>query len=503
MAVEVLNEEDGPPGHRPKFKPNSGWWPDLNATQVPIFNDAALFMLVCGEKGSGKSWACAHKTIRHCYENFNALQLIVAPSARIGSEGVWTDLDTRILPEWKRGIGLEYTAARLDPMTKDRHRWIANMHGGWSKLLLVSIPYGTMVDSRVRGIVPSSAYVEELTNCDSEEYLTRIASQLGRKHGIQGPQQFVASCNPKGKKHWVYRKWFVENVSDPRWKAYHVPIKENLSRLPEQYFATLKSIWRTDPVEYERLIKGIWIDRPSGTAIFRIYFSHAAHVMGNPLTGEGLIPDTRYPIIVGYDPGPVNFCVTFMQLVPTLDKGPVYIVFDEINLVGQPMAFEKVVERIVEKMDQWNKRLDKNMQYEHIAPQDAFSHIRPSGSVDAKVIQNAAKGRIRLKACPRNNNSVPSRVRMTATLLQTGNLFISATCKGTIDMFDNLEAEKVKEDDFDPLSGFMPKRSPFLHPFDSLSYPIYYYAAHPSRANLTPQKIAPAVYRGGERRVFA
>ena len=115
-----------------KPKPVSDWYPDLNPTQEKIFNDPSKYVLGYGEKGSGKTIGFAHKLTRHAYEENNALVLILAPSIRTGAEGIWHDLDTLVLPQWEEGIGLEYTSSKLDPNTKDRHRWIRNRFGGWS-----------------------------------------------------------------------------------------------------------------------------------------------------------------------------------------------------------------------------------------------------------------------------------------------------------------------------------------------------------------------------------
>ena len=82
--------------------------PDLNPTQLKIFNDPAENILGHGEKGSGKSIGFGHKAIRHAYENAGALVLIITPMIRTGNEGIWHDLETFMLPEWREGMGLEY-----------------------------------------------------------------------------------------------------------------------------------------------------------------------------------------------------------------------------------------------------------------------------------------------------------------------------------------------------------------------------------------------------------
>ena len=208
--VEALAGFEAAPRPEPE---QTEWYPDLNETQQKIFNDNARFILGYGEKGSGKTIGFAHKLTRHLYEEENALVLIIAPSIRTGAEGIWHDLDTLVLPQWEEGINLEYTASKLDPNTKDRHRWVMNRFGGWSKMLLVSIPYAAAVETRIKGPAPSHVYVDELTQCDGVEYFRYPAAQLGRRRGIRGPQQFCASCNPEGPSHWVYKQFF-EDILD-------------------------------------------------------------------------------------------------------------------------------------------------------------------------------------------------------------------------------------------------------------------------------------------------
>lgn len=87
-----------------------------------------------------------------------------------------------------------------------------NRYGGWSKLLLMSIMYSSQVEGRVKGPAPSGVYIDEITNCDGLEYYTYPAAQLGRRRNIAGPQQFCASCNPKGPSHWVYKLFMGHGI---------------------------------------------------------------------------------------------------------------------------------------------------------------------------------------------------------------------------------------------------------------------------------------------------
>ena len=452
----------------------AGWSPDLNPTQQKIFDDESKFILGYGEKGSGKSIGFAHKIIRHAYENDNALVLVIAPSMRTGSEGIWFDLETLVMPQWKDGISLEYTASKLDPNTKDRHRWVRNRHGGWSKLLLMSIPYPSQVQTRVKGPAPSMVYIDELTNCDGIEYFTYTSAQLGRRRGIEGPQQFCASCNPEGPSHWVYKLFWETHKGEAGFAVHHVPISENKARLPEGYVEHLVSVFKGDPVETARLIHGEWIDRPTGEGLFKEYYIPAIHLKGSAKTGAGLVPIKGFPIFVGYDLGQVFSSVTMLQVIPTKTK-IVWIVFDEIDHLGEKILYKKLAWEIIERMRFWRTKVGYQFQFRHISDDSAVNQWRPgSGSYDAweleKEYAKALTGQndlksVKIEGCDKGSGSVSARVRMLQGKLFQEEVFISALCPNSEKMLMGLESDKA-----DPST---PKRSKFIHKFDSLTYPMF------------------------------
>jgi hypothetical protein len=475
-------DEPPPPITGPPAPTNKDFYPDLNPTQDLIFNDPRNFILGYGEKGSGKSIGFGHKLVRHAYENENALVLIITPSIRTGSDGIWYDLSSLILPQWRDGFGLEYTDSKLDPLTKDRHRWIRNRFGGWSKLLLISIPYAEAVENRIKGPAPSLVYIDELTNCNGKEYMQFTAAQLGRRRGIAGPQQFLASCNPDGPSHWVYKAFWqdcedLENgvegpdgvKRDKDYAVYHVPIQENIHRLPPGYVDRLMKVFRGDEVEMQRLIHGAWIDRPTGEGLFRTYFRPKLHVRGDAFRGQGLLPVPGFPIQVGYDLGQVYNSVTFEQIVPTRDKTLV-LVFDEIDYLKTRILYKTLTLEILERMRYWRTRLGYEFKFQHIADESAVNQWRPGGegSYDAWDIERFSqdkegKPQIKIVGCPKGKGSVASRIQMVRLKLFQEELLVSDTCKNTKEMFLHLEEDEKGE----------PKRSRFIHKFDSLTYPMF------------------------------
>lgn len=220
----------------------------LHPTQVKIFKDQSQVILVHGGLMSGKKTACLTKLINHCRQEQDALALIVAPSYRCLKEGLLYDLEM-ILKAW---VGLEFTP-------KDRVLYIKNIHGGHSKIMLVSIPYGYLIERRIKCIAPSFIYVHDIVDLDGPEYFREFACNLGRRRGIKGPQQYIASCVPPeprkdGKPHWVYQAFFTEGYADA---IYHIPFEENHAH-NEEYHQRLLQIFRNGP-EKTTNIHGEWV----------------------------------------------------------------------------------------------------------------------------------------------------------------------------------------------------------------------------------------------------
>ena len=501
-AEGIANMWDDP-GKKPKKRVRKkDWMPDLNPTQKLIWDDTSPFLLTYGEKGSGKGYSLLHKLVRHCYENTNAFQILIAPSIFTGKEGIWHDLHQDILPHWKHGIGLEYTDSKLDPETKDRHCWIANMRGGWSKMVLKSIPHPAFVEARVKGPAPSGVYIDEITNCNGREYFTYPAAQLMRRRDIEGPMQFTASCNPEGPSNWVYKVWFEEVVDsetgkrDPDYAVYHVPITENLHRLPAGYVEHLRKVLR-DPIQKRRLIDGEWIDAPTGQSIFRNQFIPAIHVRGDVIKGTGLRPIKGVPISVGYDPGPANFCVAFMQML-VIEGKVLWIIFDELNFVGKHRTYKRVVTEVLKTMDHWQDIVGCKFQFEHICDAAAFTNRRSDGSFEVMDIEREGKGRIRMKACPKGAGSIVDRVRMLQSFMDDEAIYISAKCQRTIDMCNLLSSKNLKPGEYSPENEFTPVRNIYSHPFDAATYAMFYNQTR-NRRYTRADAIKPMVYSAGSR----
>jgi PBSX family phage terminase large subunit len=490
----------------PSFTPHASgtWRPKLNPTQDLIFDDLSKFILAYGERGSGKSIGALHKLVRHCYENFNALGVIIVGVRRQALEGgAWHKLITDILPQWKEGTGLEFTESKTNT-AKDDFLFMSNRFGGWSKILLLSMPVDNFIADRAKGMEPSFILVEEIQTLQSDKYFSVLVQQLGRRPHISTVQQYVATCNPEGPSHWVYKRFFTFPV-DPEtgewnllYKTYHVPISENLGNLPEGYYQNVLEAVKDDPVEYRRMVLGEWVDRPSGDAIFKGYFSEALHVRGDAVKGTRILPKAGYDIVLGYDLGSANSAIAFLQNIPTQEKD-LWILFDEMVYTDAYIPYTALVPAIMRRIAFWNETCATKFNVFHISDASAFNMFRATdGTYDSLEVERISRESqpsfpdvevIKMVPCPKFQGSVAARVKTTMKYLNQERFLVSASCTKSKDMFNNLESEKPKDNKYIPDLPFQPRRSKHLHIFDAISYALLFFELGQTPLNI--KNVAP------------
>jgi len=474
----------------------SPWRPDFSPTQQKVFDSAKPFILAYGNRGGGKSYIFGHKLVRHCYENQNALAVIIVGVRSQATEGgIWDKLEIEILPLWKDNIGLEYTDVKLNEQ-RYRYRYIQNMHGGWSRIVLISMPWGVQVTGRIRGFEPSIVFVDELTTLEDPAYFNAVVQQIGRRPGISGAQQYMAACNPDGPRHWVYKRFFEipfeeakdidgkviskEGEWDDRYDVFHLQMEENKMHLNPSYYQSVLEATRSDPVEYKRMVEGEWVDRPTGEALFIDHYLPQIHVRGDK--HSRIMPSVKFPVIIGYDLGAVNHGISFLQAIPVKDKGVVWVLFDEMVYTGRKIQLRVLVRELMRRMDFWNRQMNHTFKYIHVSDNSAFNQYNnATGSYEHLEVQRISSDvsksfknldMIRMSAAPKFAGSREARVRLMISLLQEERFVVSFACTKHRQMFLNLQSEKAKKGAYDPGAGFRPKRSIHVHCFDSCTYPL-------------------------------
>ena len=498
---------------------DQGWRPRLNApTQIKAYKDrTARFKIYDGPRGSGKSIGALHEAVDHAFNNDRAIVVVITQTSGQAAEGgtQWK-LINMVVPEWAaspegsetlrhangdavNGIGMEHSNLRYDATTRKPFIYIANRHGTNSRIVFISMPVDSKIESRVKGYEPSFALVDEGQNFKTHDIFKYLIQQIGRHPFAKGAQQAVFCCNPAGPSHWLYKRFFEYPIDDdtgewnPSYARYFFPIKENIDNLPPDYYDNVLEAVKGDPVEEARMLRGEWIDTPDGDSLFADQFVTELHVVGNAVKRVGLVPSSDFPIIAGYDLGPAHSSIHFLQfLIGT--NGTQWIVFDELNFVEKRLPYKRIVPQLLRRMDYWEQRCKHKFHWEHISDDSAFNQLRPDGSLDHQIVEQLSGGRVRMKAAPKGKGSVATRVRITCELLESEEIIVSATCLKTIDMFMFLRSTPSKKDAWDPDARMKPLRSKHLHVFDSLTYPIVHLstinpASLAAQGKVSPSKI--------------
>lgn len=524
-AFAWLGEQLDPPPPPQKRKDRKPWAPRLNPQQKKAFDSVARYLLAYGEKGSGKTRGLLDKLVRHAYENQNALCLIVVKQMAMATKGgAWDELIQQVLPTWRdgnrdrdgnlldEGMGLQFSDIKYDA-NHNPFVWVENRFGGWSMITVMTAPHGHQLRARIRGYTPSCVLVDELTSCETRDYFTAISAQVGRKRGIDGPQQYMAACNPEGPSHWVYKVWFEEAFNeetgawDEDYEKHHIPIQENRHNLPDGYIENLEKLYKSDPIEADRMLRGVWVDRPSGDSLFRDVFNIGLHVRplkddGNPDHKRRLLPIAGHPIIIGMDPGSVYNAYSFMQWLPPIagvtpwrdEMG--WLIFDEVCLFKRKVAYQQLTPIKMRRVKWWREQVAGRLPQVWLSDNSAFNQYRAAqGSYDVLEIERtyaAYRERyglepLKVKQAPKFAGSRQIRVRLLSQLLADQRILISSSCIHTRAMLLNLESEKQKPGDFDPDKALTPKRSDWIHIFDALTYPIITSTLEPAKLTATQE----------------
>lgn len=552
LAAELgaeMDIEPFDPGVKQAPSQKKLWEPSHSPTQKQIFQDPSDVVGACAEKGTGKSIGFADKIIAHCYTEWDALYVIIGNSHRALAEGICHDLVSFSLPRWRdgnreplynedvkgnlvenpkaseltdTGIGLEYTGWKCDPNNKDLYLKIRNRFGGWSRIRVIAIPYGDMVQARVTNLNASGFYLEEATRCDTIAYYEYPAMQLNRRRGIKGPQQFCFSCNQDDPEHWVYvlaYKTVVVSKTEPgrdwpndpekpgirretAFAFYYLPFSENRRNIPKKYRDVLAKTLKSNPILRARLIEGKWIAMPAGDALFKGHFQEGIHIRGDAEKKRGLEPIPGHPIVIGMDWGPRSVGIVFKQIIESED-GPFDIAIDSISYYQEMHKARHLAKALLEHMRYWNEWLRDVREWNEetakhddhgrlienppswcwwfITGDDATTNYNPdSGNIHARDLQDHMIAILEeepdryigieipvIRGCPRPKDSVGKRVDIMAEGLMGEMIVVSAACEDIRGMLFHLPRDK--DNPSHPAKG-----NRWIHIFDGWSYPNFY-----------------------------
>lgn len=506
-AFEALGEIIEPPPPQEAVGPPRKWKPRMTPKQEELFNCKKKYVLCWGPKGGSKSFGVSNLCVKHAWENENALVLIMVRVQNMAVKGgAWDILINEVLPRWRdgnmdregnkldEGFGLVYTDVKYD-QNHCPYVWILNRYGKWSMISLMSCPHANQLRDRIKSVVPSMVFLDEVTSCDDVIYFQSPAAQLGRRPRVKGIQQFIGATNPEDPEHWAFKRWFIDPYQDEdgnpceKDEDFHdifFPAEDNKSNLPPGYLEGLKAVYGKNATEALRMIGGQWVSVPSGDSLFLEVYNEALHVRplqedsSIPDEGRFIIPSPDHPIIVGVDSGLVHHAFVFLQRLP-IDNRMRWLVFDEVVLLRRKLTYGAIMPVVMRRIRWWRDLVRAEMPMIWISDDSAFNMFRPGqgtyDSLDMERAWNAQRQlhrmeKIKILPAPKFSGSVEACIRIEQTALADEEIIISSRCKKVRAMYNRLESEKQKPGEpFDPKKGSTPRRSDHLHVFAAGVYP--------------------------------
>ena len=329
-------------------------------------------------------------------------------------------------------------------------------------------------------------YVAELDNF-ADRIVFDVSREQLRMPGLTEEQHlWLADTNPseEGTESWIWKLFAVErlmeNHPEPEFQKHlhmvEFDIDDNLAMTPAQK-AEMRGSYMHDKDLLDRYYYGKW-KASSHNSHFADVFRSDVHVIGNAEAKDEslweVIPptDNCVDLVTGFDLGSGrNHSAHILEPIDMGGKTG-FSVLDELIEVGRMVNIVDFTLKFMEKMERLEnyvlREFGRKVRWRHWSDSSAFVFRSASDRAqcfDHLIVLRTSDGKIQLRAAPKFPGSVRKRVDLTRRLLHENRLWVSANCKGTIDMFRLLRKGKAQTD-------FIADGSPHKHPFDSLSYPL-------------------------------
>lgn len=403
--------------------------PSDNAGQLAFHQSNAMYKLMVGALGSGKSAAgCAEgQTLNQEYP---------------GNVGL---IARRTMPDLKKTTMKTFFEFLPEPIIHSWNKTDMELKVKTSQPGVLSTVYFGPLDEleRWKSLELGWFFVDELNEITEDMWLV-----LCGRLRIMGPRLCaMGATNPTSRKHWIYRRWVVDRPK--QYELFHGKTEDNKKHLPATYIQNLLDNYPQDYID--RYVKGLWGNVQEGDPVFT-EFKQDVHVREVEYIKE-------LPMMRGWDFGWKRPCVVFGQVD---DEGRVRIYHtilgedeDLYSFAGKVQAFSRreysTCERWLDYCDIAGKKEQdtgkpsiKVLHEKRIFPLYKFSYPEKRAE-DIKRLLNSWKGGAPMFLIhPRNDYLIEG--------------FLGGYCVDA--------QEKIKKDKY------------YDHGFDAMGYMLYYACGH-------------------------
>lgn len=279
-----------PQDREPAQPPDESWRPD-----------AVQIILAYGATRSGKTNGALYKTFKDMCE---------VPGLRVlGMRHTYDEINDTIFGDAKRFASTH----AIDNTTTEDPPQLALPND--SLLMFRSTKRdekpGQDKSSSLQGMEFGACILEEADRIP-EYVLDTVITRLSQS-GLVRPWILII-CNPPGKNHWIYNRFFRPDPTTGKMRPNHhaifYPLKDNAHNLRPGYVEDLQRELISSPSRYQRFFEGRFTQPITGKALFKKYFRYDTHVI------ENLHPIPGHPLWVGFDFGYVHPAVVVCQEDP-------------------------------------------------------------------------------------------------------------------------------------------------------------------------------------------
>lgn len=270
----------------------------------PLFLETpkTRYYLITGGRGSGKSWTLSMFLLNLTYEEGHVI---------LFTRWTLTSAFISIIPEFIDKIEL---MNKLEDFEITQSEIINKATG--SKILFrgIKTSQGTAT-ANLKSIAGVTTWLlDEAEELVDEDIFDRIDLSV---RAVDKPNRVLLVMNPATKEHWVYKRFFEENIVNSGFTGtkndctyIHTTYLDNIENLNPTVVARFEEIRDRNPTKYNHIVLGNWMDKAEGV------------IFDNWRIGEF---DLSLPFGFGMDFGFSVDPTTLIKVAVDEDKGIIYV----------------------------------------------------------------------------------------------------------------------------------------------------------------------------------
>ena len=229
---------------------------NIHTKYIPLFKEPSRYFVVTGGRGSAKSFATTTFSCLLSYEEDHKI---------LYTRQTMSSAHLSIIPEFTEKIGL---MKRDGDFSINKTEIKNNLSG--SEILFRGLKASSGDQTaNLKSLQGITTWVldeaEELMSEDKFDTIQRSIRSNKKQNRI------ILILNPATKEHWIYKRFFEQTGVEAGYNGakgnvtyIHTSYLDNVKNLPEDYLSDFRQLKTSNPLRYEHIVKGAWLDKAEG-----------------------------------------------------------------------------------------------------------------------------------------------------------------------------------------------------------------------------------------------